>query len=409
MINCSVCGARISSDSKFCKECGSVIKPKTAIPVSKPAALSQQDRDAIGALLKSALDSAEKDKLDEAISSSKIVLTMDPNNTTAHSLLASLYQKTGNKKKAIQHLRVVVKLNPDSQADRASLEQLTGEISFPEPETPAAAVKKVSPLKKIFDRFDSLTPQVKGAIGISLGIFLIIIILSSVISSRKSGNTKPVSPQGTYQGNTTGGNQNGYIPNQYQFPQGQQGSGSYNYNNQNQYPVQPQQPAYVGRQPSAPVAQTRPQTAQPQMTTGTQPAAPKPEFDTNSNLRSTPSSPGYVEPLPNPIDVAPVAPPAKQDLNEILKSANTYYLQGNYDQAVSEYQNALKFTQPANSGHIYQGMAISYYQKGDYANAASAYKNAINAYTTQIQAGKDVDHAKAAIKSCQIGLQMIER
>ncbi|BDI30522.1 hypothetical protein CCAX7_25730 [Capsulimonas corticalis] len=62
--------------------------------------------------------------LDAAILAAEAALTINPNSTTAHSLLGTLYEKKGNDALAIEHVEAVLQLNPDSAADAAKLEML---------------------------------------------------------------------------------------------------------------------------------------------------------------------------------------------------------------------------------------------------------------------------------------------
>jgi len=61
---------------------------------------------------------------DAAITACEAALALNPNSTTAHSLLGTLCEKTGDDEKAIRHFESVLALNPESQADAAKLEQL---------------------------------------------------------------------------------------------------------------------------------------------------------------------------------------------------------------------------------------------------------------------------------------------
>ena len=66
----------------------------------------------------------EAGNTDAAVRACQAALAIHPDSTTAHSLLGSLYEKKGDDAQAIQHFEQVLALNPDSEADRAKLEQL---------------------------------------------------------------------------------------------------------------------------------------------------------------------------------------------------------------------------------------------------------------------------------------------
>ncbi|MBC7326872.1 hypothetical protein H5T87_01985 [bacterium] len=69
----------------------------------------------------------DEDRKDEAMEYLKEVVNRYPQNASAHSLLASLYEEAHDYPSAIHHYRVAVELNPESTAERRKLELLTGE------------------------------------------------------------------------------------------------------------------------------------------------------------------------------------------------------------------------------------------------------------------------------------------
>ncbi|HAZ64341.1 MAG TPA: hypothetical protein DCZ72_12140, partial [Armatimonadetes bacterium] len=55
------------------------------------------------------------------------VLAIDPNNTTAHSLMGLLYEREGRMSEAIEQFQPVVEANPQSEADLQTLRRMQGE------------------------------------------------------------------------------------------------------------------------------------------------------------------------------------------------------------------------------------------------------------------------------------------
>lgn len=64
------------------------------------------------------------------------VLKLNPQSTTAHSLLASIYEQQGDTDRAIEHRALVLMLNPTSEADALKLEELRNGIHTPPKPTP---------------------------------------------------------------------------------------------------------------------------------------------------------------------------------------------------------------------------------------------------------------------------------
>ncbi len=125
---CNDCGTRNSVDSKYCKECGSKVNDGYRTMMLTVEDLNAVEDDQGQQRLTHLLDMAfwhnEAGHTDAAIRASEAALKIHPLCTTAHSLLGTLYEKKGNDDKAIEHFQEVVRLNPDSEADAAKLEQV---------------------------------------------------------------------------------------------------------------------------------------------------------------------------------------------------------------------------------------------------------------------------------------------
>ncbi len=125
---CTDCGTANTVDSKYCKECGEKINDgyrTMMLSVSDlPAGISEETTDALTRLLDMAFWHNEAGNVAAAITASEAALALNPNSTTAHSLLGTLYEKQRDDARAIEHFEAVLALNPDSAADRTKLEQL---------------------------------------------------------------------------------------------------------------------------------------------------------------------------------------------------------------------------------------------------------------------------------------------
>ncbi len=125
---CQDCNTGNTVDSKYCKECGAKINSgyRTMMLSIQDLPLHQSDEDVekLTRLLDMAFWHNQAGNQDAAITACEAALALNPNSTTAHSLLGTLYEKTGHDDKAIRHFEAVLSLNPESQADAAKLDQL---------------------------------------------------------------------------------------------------------------------------------------------------------------------------------------------------------------------------------------------------------------------------------------------
>lgn len=132
---CGLCGTRNSRNNKFCRECGARLEPPASVQplpeeafevlhaTSSPAADSGKVRE----LLDEAFRAYEQGHLEEAQERCYQALALHPTSTSAHSLLALIYENQGDIPRAIREYQVVLEINPDSPADRASLARLQGQ------------------------------------------------------------------------------------------------------------------------------------------------------------------------------------------------------------------------------------------------------------------------------------------
>ena len=125
---CQDCNTGNSVDSKYCKECGSKINSgyRTLMLSIQDLPLDQSEEtvDRLTRLLDMAFWHNQAGNQEAAITASEAALSLNPNSTTAHSLLGTLYEKKGEDAQAIRHFEAVLALNPDSPADAAKLDQL---------------------------------------------------------------------------------------------------------------------------------------------------------------------------------------------------------------------------------------------------------------------------------------------
>ncbi len=129
---CNRCGNRNPLNSKFCRFCGSKLdEPGAAKPVPEEEFYVPQatpiDHERVQRLLDEAFAQSEKGEIGAALHACKEALVIDPRSVPVHSLLGLLYERVGEKEKAIAEYERVLQLNPDSALEREALARLRGE------------------------------------------------------------------------------------------------------------------------------------------------------------------------------------------------------------------------------------------------------------------------------------------
>jgi len=127
-VHCHDCTTVNTVDSKYCKQCGAKINDgyRTMMLSVQDLPVGQDEEavDRLTRLLDMAFWHNEAGNIAAAITASEAALAINPNSTTAHSLLGSLYEKKDDDAQAIHHFEAVLALNPDSAADASKLDQL---------------------------------------------------------------------------------------------------------------------------------------------------------------------------------------------------------------------------------------------------------------------------------------------
>lgn len=122
---CTQCKTRNPIGNKFCRECGAQLTPDSVLAAEEAAGVeTERNRESVAELLARAFALAEQNKPDAALPLAAEAAARMPESTSAHALLASLYEQTEQHEKAITAMERVVALNPQSRADGEKLEQM---------------------------------------------------------------------------------------------------------------------------------------------------------------------------------------------------------------------------------------------------------------------------------------------
>jgi tetratricopeptide (TPR) repeat protein len=144
---CPGCRTLNFRDYKFCRECGhkldSPAPAQVTVSLAAPPAMADDDAQ-VYRLLDEAFRAMDAGNLSDAALACQGALALRPESTAAHSLLGLVYERQGELHDAIQQYRIVLDLNPSSQADRAKLNALLRKTGQSRPHW-AARIRQARP------------------------------------------------------------------------------------------------------------------------------------------------------------------------------------------------------------------------------------------------------------------------
>lgn len=508
VMTCSHCKTNNPAKNKFCRECGGrlstvetilaaadaatapvaaasappVVDPSAgAAPVSAPltGVLAAEEKarietermqERVARLLTAAFALTEQKKYIEALPIAEEAARLLPASTTAHSLLATLYEHTEQERLAVEAMERVVALNPDSEADKVKLDQLRRGVHVL-PQHTAEMPRKTETSSLWLPAFAAICA---AATVLGGGMYLLNRQTSDRTAETRTDNTAQSPAVVPYTPSIT--------PAAPAPAEAQAAT-----------PAAPQQPGYsyvvtpnqTGREdPFAPTGRSiRPgsaalqassgglprlpsggQTTPPRPAAGARPSQPRPVapvtfapppagsgvseagtlpvipaspprgdqentvngFGSGGRIAATPpvggttetttSNGGYIR-----IQVgAPsgraasrgngntVSPPveAAPPVGNPLTRARQYQNSGRYDDAIAAYREALA-TGAVSSGDAHQAIGQCYQRMGNDGAARTAYKEALRSYEAQAQSGRGTAAAQRGIASCNAALEVL--
>ncbi|MCS6860542.1 MAG: tetratricopeptide repeat protein [Abditibacteriales bacterium] len=441
MMICNRCGNRSPLNSKFCRFCGSKLdEPGATKPVPEEEFYVPQptpgDHERVQRLLDEAFAQSEKGEIGAAIYACKEALVIDPRSVPVRSLLGLLYERVGEKEKAIAEYERVLQLNPDSALEREALARLRGE------EIPAAMPVGARSAPRPFPYANTM-PIVAAA---TLGI---VIILAAYRAASQTNNRRAQvePPKNQLVVNVTNYTEQGrqalargdyhraaqlfqqaltQNPNDAQAQQGleQARRGMMLAATPRPLPSATAGPMTPPQQPAAPT--TTPAPTGP--ATPLQPILPNPPVTRNQPTPTRPSS-GDVNvvlpPLPGPRRfgsqtgmVPPNVPelPASPTPPADVTGGDTAAQPSRPDPPqvnIGVNKPGAESTTPAEegkaSGYDYQRNGQVFLKSGDYARALQEFERAIAAYQEQQSKGIRVEDAAEGIRTCQRFIEQCRR
>lgn len=430
---CTQCGTRNPDDARFCKECGKNVDTAPPKLDESEFAMLQKPEDRLDDLLVQAFRRSELGDLEGAVQSCEEALSIRSDSTSAHSLLGMLYEKRGERDRAIQEFETVLALNPGSIADREKLEQLRDQTTSITPRHIVTAPRPSGPT--IFD-----SPA--GAFVGALAVFFLVLAAGGWALWAKTRTTESASRRtiGTPLPQIQNPLSTQLLPSNPQ-PANQAASSAtrtaQNQATQQQNPILPNREAanepvpnrqrrYDSDVPPARIDiadrqlpnrfEMRP-TPDPGNTihlpdNGLAPSEIGPSPASQADTRRT--TPGRMDiivsqstPTTNkPVNTSGAAAPTDSsfDSRDRKTTAERARARGDYRTAAREYLKALDGAgDDAADIHYQLGRCYQFLEENE--SAISHYNDAIAEYRRQAAAGKNADEANRQIKRCETGIK----
>lgn len=438
---CNRCGNRNPLNSKFCRFCGSKLdEPGAAKPLPEEEFYVPQatpvDHERVQRLLDEAFAQSEKGEIGAALHACKEALVIDPRSVPVHSLLGLLYERVGEKEKAIAEYERVLQLNPDSALEREALARLRGE------EEPAAAPVMTRSSYRPFPYVNTM-PIVAAA---TAGILIILVAYHRANSQTNRHKAKVEPPKNQLVVSVTNYAEQGRqalergdyqkaaqlfqqaLAQNPNDPQAQQGleqarRGMMLVAAPRTHPatagptVLPQKPTASGATP----APTGPTTPLP-------PILPNPPVTRNQPTQTRPNSGDVyvgVPPLPGPrrfgsqtgiippdVQQPPGGRPTPPDSNAEGETTPPPTPPNPPRMDIKVNKSGADNTDTGEeveaSGYDYQQNGEFFFRSGDYAKAMQEFQRAITAYQEQQRKGVRAEEAADGIRTCQLRIKLCQ-
>ena len=452
---CENCKSRNPVGNKFCRDCGAKLTAPDGSLAAEEVTRLERERvhERVASLLSAAFTLAEQKRYEQAIPIAEEAALLLPDSTSAHALLANLYEHTERDLRAVAEMEKVVALNPDSPADREKLEQLKrGVHVLPRPVTLAADDKEKRRPFPVWA--GAVLAGATAACVLGIGVSF----LGRDTTPRPAASTNRPAPNPNTQSPASVITSDPATVAQAQAMASRKGVpppagvvrddpfAALGKRPVAPPPAAPTNPALpnsalplAARPPRllppvasaanlAPVRPLRPLRVAPGVGEGggggTLPpiiAAPPPPGNTNATFGTTtsPAPPpvetgkpanggrgdGYIRiSVGPPVDNGGGGNPAPAPVTggTPLSRARRLQSAGRYSEAVSAYQEA---TSSGAGGEAHQGIAQSYRHLGNDNAARAAYREALRSYEAQVAAGRNVAGAKQGIAACKAALE----
>lgn len=392
MAQCPQCRQNNPEQARFCRACGAELagaRGGAARAGGAPPVPTEAER--ARRLLEEAFRLSEQGRIQAAISACQQAINVNPNSTSAHSLLGTLFERQGDREGAIREYEQVLTLSPGSTVERRRLNELMG--------VPAAREAAAISARSV--RF-----AVSGAF-----IVVALVLISAILftTQRQPPGRPPAVPVAAASGAFPG--DQAMAPQTIIPAPGRV------------FPVQGQLPR------PAPLQVTRFIPAQASAQPGAaQWVAPGTYLLPSGGGERYPGliSPGGVRPRSAPYPFArsarmprratpTIATPGRRISPGLVPRGyavnpglgRDYYFQGDYQRAAEVYE-AYLYENPVNAAPVREELGWVYLESGDYNRAATQYQAAHTEYRADLNRGHNVEAARHGLRTCDSALDVLD-
>jgi tetratricopeptide (TPR) repeat protein len=342
-------------------------------------------------LLEEAFRLSEEGRVLAAIQTCQQAVAINPNSTSAHSLLGTLYERQGDRDNAIRSYEQVLTLSPGSTVERRRLNELMG--------VPAAR-----------EAAGGISPRTARIAVTSFATVVALVLVGAIVMTlqqpsrpQPAGGARATTavPQ-AYQETVAPAQASGYIPT----PGSQYFSAAPRFN-------MPRlaQPRAFGTQPRQNVQRyggqgggaqwVAPGTYMIPATAGQRSAGPR-------RVAQMPAAP-FMGAVPvygaaTPTMTSP-APGQSYGARISADTGRNYYFQGDYQRSIDAYQVYLS-QNPTPAAR--EELAWVYTEAGNHSQATQQYQRALNEYQTDLGRSHNMEAARHGVRTCESALRALQ-
>lgn len=381
MARCPKCGKESPDEARFCRSCGGKLGAETEEAVSQEKALTPEQQSQ--RLLEEAFRLSEQGRILAAVQTCQQALALNPQSTSAHSLLGTLYERQGDRDRAIREYEQVLTLSPESTVERRRLNELMGVPTARQPVT-------VSPRQARL--------AITGAFVVLVLVAFTAFTLTRPAQPREQTRVRTQLRPGAGGQATTFGEQSPMLPSPGRMLSQPRGG----------WLPAPSAPALPRAQ-----SWSTDRVAAPAPTGGTYLGPGAYLFPSSGADRYYAGQRTVVAPPlagAEPYRGTPVvsgAPWAAPGGGESQQSARDYYLQGDYQRAATTYQQYIA-QHPSAGSATREELGWVYMQMGERDRAEQQYREALAGYQAEVGRGHNTEAARHGLRTCQSAIRALE-
>jgi tetratricopeptide (TPR) repeat protein len=344
-------------------------------------------------LLEEAFRLSEEGRVLAAIQTCQQAVATNPNSTSAHSLLGTLYERQGDRENAIREYEQVLTLSPGSTVERRRLNELMG--------VPAAR-----------EAAGGISPRT-ARLAVTGSAAVVALVLIGAIVMTLQQPPRPARPD-------MASAQPNRIVTRESAPQAE--IGAYAPSPGNVYYSQPRYQTPRLPAPRTFAQQPRQQQIRPSYGGGqwVAPGTFVVPMTAAQRGAAAPRMPGSLRPpFAGAVPVYSATPPAVSTPRMRNGGAaysgqvsadvgRSYYFRGDYQGAINAYQSYLA-QNPSAGAAPREELAWVYTEAGDRNSASQQYRQALNEYQSDLNRGLNVEAARHGVRTCDSALKALEK